>query len=171
MKANGSRREEKGGKNITEKIRCVPRSEERKTVGRRGWWAGVGGGGRCGGRVLGAGRRVREPAPGGRAVARWRGAAGHTPSGNVARRSSLAKRPTLRAAAVPTRRRRPAPREHSRPNYMSKVLKSVLPIATARVLPQLHEPDPTYTPIRVSRYFSESAQGVSVLSRTSQKVY
>ncbi|CAG5012336.1 unnamed protein product [Parnassius apollo] len=37
MKANGSRREEKGGKNITEKIRCVPRSgAERKTVGRRG---------------------------------------------------------------------------------------------------------------------------------------
>ncbi|XP_075969362.1 RNA-binding protein 6 isoform X5 [Anticarsia gemmatalis] len=33
---------------------------------------------------------------------------------------------------------------------MSKVLKSVLPIATARVLPQpIHEPDPTCTPFRM----------------------
>ncbi|KPJ07855.1 hypothetical protein RR48_12697 [Papilio machaon] len=77
MKANGSRREEKGGKNITEKIRCVPRSgAERKTVGRRGGgrgWAvarGARGGGRCGaGRArAGSGTRTLGSAPLGTAL-------------------------------------------------------------------------------------------------------
>lgn len=56
MKANGSRREE-GGKNITEKIRCVPRSE-RKTAVKGG--ARRAGRGRCGVR---AGATLRGEAP------------------------------------------------------------------------------------------------------------
>lgn len=149
MKANGSRREEKGGKNITEKIRCVPRSgAERKTVGRAsrvvgggGWWRSM--------RGAGAGRATRARTCLRSAGARRRR---HTHSGPVA---SNSRRPTFRAAP-------PSPRADARDYtlecplrlYMSKVLKSVLPIATARVFPQpTHEPEPTCTPLRVSKRF------------------
>lgn len=136
--------------------------------GGRGWVVAVdAGGGRLGG------RRVREPAPGRRA----RGAAAPAATlpaapSLVARRSRTVRR-IFRAAAAPTV---PTPARAARPNtrvsaslYMSKVLNSVLPIATATVLPQpIHELDPTCTTFRVSSLFatsvhrSESAAGVSV---------
>lgn len=179
MKANGSRREEKGGKNITEKIRCVPRSgAERKTVGRAsrvvgggGWWRSMRGAGA--GRATLA-RSCPRSAGGGRARSRG---GGHTPSGTVARRSSHASpsAATLRAAPPHhlSRRRRPAPRDHTLAFllrlYMSKVLKSVLPIATARVIPQqIHEPDPTCTPLRVSRELVRGNRALVKLRRHRQ---
>ncbi|CAB3234534.1 unnamed protein product [Arctia plantaginis] len=113
MKANGSRREEKGGKNITEKIRCVPRSgAERKTVGRAsgvvgggGWWRSMRGAGAWAGDAC-----ANLPPAGGRAVPRRR-----RPHSQRHRRSSLVARVPSAAHSAPPplrpRRRRPAPRD------------------------------------------------------------
>lgn len=98
MKANGSRREEKGGKNITEKIRCVPRSE-RKTVGRASGEVGGGGGGRSM-RGAGAGRATRA-----RTCPRRR-ARGAPPAATLPAAPSLvARRPRRRPLHTPRRRR------------------------------------------------------------------
>lgn len=128
MKANGSRREEKGGKNITEKIRCVPRSgAERKTVGRavragggRGWVVAVdAGGGRW------AADACAWPAPG---VAR--------PHFQRLRRSSPASPTAAALPLAPTAGpRRATITRVPLSLYVYKVNKSVLPNAIATVLP------------------------------------
>lgn len=137
MKANGSRREEEGGKNITEKIRCVPRSGEKNSR------SGSGGGGGWGWRSMrGAGSgRGACAAPAER----------HTRRGPGLHRSSVACRPLpSRPSAAPLRRATIRSRGRDR-LYMSKVFKSVLPVATARVIPQhIYEPDPSCTTLRVS---------------------
>lgn len=123
MKANGSRREEKGGKNITEKIRCVPRSE-RKTVGRASREVGGGGGGRSM-RGAGAGRATRA-----RTCPRRR-RAGRRPHSQRHRRSSLVSASPsapLRAAAAPLA---PTPARAARPN--TRVSASTLHVQSAKV--------------------------------------
>lgn len=149
-------RREKGGKNITEKIRCVPRPE-RKTVGRA---RGVGGGGGRSMRGAGAGRATRA-----RACPRH----GRAPPAHSQRlrRSSLVARVRPLLVRPLSRRRRPAPRDISRvpplPRYMSKVLNSVLPIHNATVLPQpFFETEPTCTTFRVSTDIRAQVTGFSV---------
>lgn len=147
MKANGSRREEKGGKNITEKIRCVPRSGEKQSVGLwggggRGWVVAVDAGG---GRWAGDACAILPPA--GRAAPATLTTA--PPSSPVAVRTR--RRAAASLAPTPAR----AERIHTQcpiPPYMSKVLKSVLPIATARVIPQPIHEEPTCTTLRVSTH-------------------
>lgn len=140
-----------------------PVGREKQSVGRWGVGAGVGGGGRCGGRALG-GRACAQTAGGAAGATRSPAAHSQRP-----RRSSPASRsaPPVRAPLASTPRRAltahaagsvrvaaAAARHYltwSQPLYMSKVLKSVLPIATARVIPQpIYEPDPSCTPLRVS---------------------
>ncbi|CAG4908762.1 unnamed protein product [Colias eurytheme] len=107
-----------------------PVGAERKTVGRRG--AGKGGRGGVG-VAVDAGRAVR-------ALARRVGRVGTPRSRSLGRAAPLAPTPAAPRVLVTCPLRL----------YMSKVLKSVLPIATARVLQPISEPDPTRTPFRVS---------------------
>lgn len=116
----------------------------------------VGGGGwRRSMRGAGAGRAAR--ARGSRMAAAGR-AVRHTLSGSVARRSSRAdcphfspRRAPLLAPPTHAGTRRATTTSTSRTQHMSQVLKSVHPIATARVIPQqISETDQTCTSLRVS---------------------
>lgn len=135
MKANGSRRKEREEKISRKKSGASPgRCREKNSRASRRWAGGAvaqrwgGGGGRCGA---------------GRARAGWRvGRVGTLRSRSLGRAAPLAPTPAAPRALITCPLRL----------YMSKVLKSVLPIATARVLPQpISEPDPTRTPLRVSK--------------------
>lgn len=136
------------------------KNQVRPPVGEKNSRSGVGGGGRGwgwsvdagGGRWAGDACANLPPAAGAR-----RAAGGHTPSGTVARRSSPVSPSAPYSAPPPllSRRRRPAPRDQTLAcpllRYMSKVLNSVLPIASATVHPQpFFETDPTCTSFRVS---------------------
>ncbi|CAH0720673.1 unnamed protein product, partial [Brenthis ino] len=117
-----------GGKNITEKSGASPgRCREKNSRASR--WAG----GRRGvGVAVDAGRAVRALAGVGRV--------GTLRSRSLGRAAPLAPTPAAPRVLVTC-----TPRL-----YMSKVLKSVLPIATARVLLQpISEPDPNLTPLRM----------------------
>lgn len=113
MKANGSRREETGGEKISRKKSGASPGRERKTVGCVG--EGIGGvkGGGCWRSMRGAGvgpaTRART-CPLAAAAGGCLGAGGHTPSGNVARRSSSTppSAASVRAASPPLLPRTPA---------------------------------------------------------------
>ncbi|CAH2074291.1 unnamed protein product, partial [Iphiclides podalirius] len=133
MKANGSRRAAGGGKKYHGKNQVRPPAgcrEKNSRASRR--WAGVGGGGgRCGAGRARAGSGTRFTL----------GARHHSAHSALGRVVPLAPTPVAPRALVTCPLRL----------CMSKVPKSVLPIAAARVPPQpISEPQPTRTPLRVS---------------------
>ncbi|CAF4774737.1 unnamed protein product [Pieris macdunnoughi] len=152
MKANGSRREEREEKYHGKNQVRPPVGAERKTVGRRGagcraaiWVISEVGG------YYSAVAKVADLSafPLGSAFSPRSVAAlvGTRSSRSLGRAAPLAPTPAAPRVLVTCPLRL----------YMSKVLKSVLPIATARVLQPISEPDPTRTPFRVSSVSARTA--------------
>lgn len=136
MKANGSRREEEGGKNITEKIRCVPRSGEKNSRSVGGGWGR--GGWRRSMRGAGAGRaRVRTDRRRGRGRGALAGGTLAAAASLVARVPVSSSRPRvtrLYAASCSHRsRRRQRPRRRRRRATLSHVVSTTLYVQSAKV--------------------------------------
>lgn len=113
----------------------------REKNSRLGWWAGRGWRRSMRGAAWG-GRRRRGAARLGARRAR------HSPSDPLACRSSA---PSQFAPRCSSRANAGRAVRLSAPLYMSKVLKSVLPVATAKVLPHpISQTEQSCTPLRVS---------------------